>query len=694
MAVTKYSDQISKLTDLLTTYSQLANETSPATMYATVLTNDTIQIDGAEYLSPLATDETPGTKIQVQIKNHQIVRVDNKTEVVENAYDDSDLKQQIENVSNALNNIVDDVTEANDNSANLFDRLTEYLNALVNALTEQDEINDEVGELLDELIDDLTTDLEEVKTLVDEVKKNADTANELAKEAYDGVYPITSEMRDLLGDLADLADLETAQTEEISGTYEREGEYSQAKAEYHYNESKSASRWSQTLTAELDAWAKDDEATRAKITEAKTKLETANTNLSAAQKAELEAEEKHKNMVKKYNVGYQLYLKAQTEGNTEKITAAKAIVDEASNAIYGEGCDKDSFSKIENALTTLEEKLKTENATTETCASEIAAVESALASYSSNTGSLYALLKSRYNVAIAEAEVGTAVYGIHELQSTTISQTANEIKLSASQSYVDSKINNASVSITANAVNTTISTLKSDGSLAKGTLIHDYNGGTLVCKIGNSVGCLTNANGSFDIVNVTWSGSTPTVASNAFARFSGTSVAFSNGVSFGANVTNGLFYVGKTITKTGTIAAGANSYKASFTYSELGGGSTSTDYLNDILPYKLRAVAPVRIGTNHPAALKITGWNYNPSITSDSDGSVLTIRVSRNGASLSSKMSVTIYVQTLWIRANITSVDDAEIDIDDGYSEGSGDSDLSGYLKGSLSGTTLTVTIV
>lgn len=42
------------------------------------------------------------------------------------------------------------------------------------------------------------------------------------------------------------------------------------------------------------------------------------------------------------------------------------------------------------------------------------------------------------------------------------------------------------------------------------TMIREYENGVLVCKTGSTVGALVNANGSFDVVGVTWSGDTAT----------------------------------------------------------------------------------------------------------------------------------------------------------------------------------------
>ena len=51
------------------------------------------------------------------------------------------------------------------------------------------------------------------------------------------------------------------------------------------------------------------------------------------------------------------------------------------------------------------------------------------------------------------------------------------------------------------------------------TIIREYSNGVLVGKVGNTVGSLVNANGSFDIVNTTWSGNTPSTAGIPLATF-------------------------------------------------------------------------------------------------------------------------------------------------------------------------------
>ena len=58
-------------------------------------------------------------------------------------------------------------------------------------------------------------------------------------------------------------------------------------------------------------------------------------------------------------------------------------------------------------------------------------------------------------------------------------------------------------------------------------LIRPYSDGVLVCRSGNSVGAFVNADGSFDIVNVTWANGVPT-AGSALATF-GSTIYIGNG---------------------------------------------------------------------------------------------------------------------------------------------------------------------
>lgn len=50
------------------------------------------------------------------------------------------------------------------------------------------------------------------------------------------------------------------------------------------------------------------------------------------------------------------------------------------------------------------------------------------------------------------------------------------------------------------------------------TLVREYSNGVLVCKTNQTVGALVNSNGTFDVVNVTWSNGVPT-AGDSYASY-------------------------------------------------------------------------------------------------------------------------------------------------------------------------------
>ena len=56
------------------------------------------------------------------------------------------------------------------------------------------------------------------------------------------------------------------------------------------------------------------------------------------------------------------------------------------------------------------------------------------------------------------------------------------------------------------------------------TIVRVYNNGVLVGKSGNAVGALVNSSGSFDVVPVTWSGTTPTAGTSPLASFGSSSI--------------------------------------------------------------------------------------------------------------------------------------------------------------------------
>lgn len=78
------------------------------------------------------------------------------------------------------------------------------------------------------------------------------------------------------------------------------------------------------------------------------------------------------------------------------------------------------------------------------------------------------------------------------------------------------------------------------------TIIREYNGGVLVAKTGQTIGALVNANGSFDVVGVSWDGETPSVTSTLYARY-GADTTILNGSGDYIKLSNGSVEVSGTI---------------------------------------------------------------------------------------------------------------------------------------------------
>ena len=98
--------------------------------------------------------------------------------------------------------------------------------------------------------------------------------------------------------------------------------------------------------------------------------------------------------------------------------------------------------------------------------------------------------------------------GIVKAQDTA--NAANDTANSAKSTADAAKTSAASAVSTANSASSTAGAAKSTAdSLA--TMVRQYSGGVLVCKTGQKVGALVNADGSFDVVDVTWDGETPTI---------------------------------------------------------------------------------------------------------------------------------------------------------------------------------------
>lgn len=106
---------------------------------------------------------------------------------------------------------------------------------------------------------------------------------------------------------------------------------------------------------------------------------------------------------------------------------------------------------------------------------------------------------------------------------SAVEQTASEIKTTVSTDYLSkaeaetSYVTSTETIQTADQILTKISAAQTTATTAKttadtvSTMVRQYSSGVLVCKTGQSIGALVNANGSFDVVGITWTtGSSPT----------------------------------------------------------------------------------------------------------------------------------------------------------------------------------------
>ena len=110
----------------------------------------------------------------------------------------------------------------------------------------------------------------------------------------------------------------------------------------------------------------------------------------------------------------------------------------------------------------------------------------------------------------------TAVSGDGTTTTTTVNDGTNGTNgKSAYQSAVDGGYTGTETNF-----NTDLAEVSEKAPL---TIIREYSNGVLVGKVGQTVGALVNANGTFDVVGVSWSGNTPTVASLPTASFGNTS---------------------------------------------------------------------------------------------------------------------------------------------------------------------------
>ena len=108
--------------------------------------------------------------------------------------------------------------------------------------------------------------------------------------------------------------------------------------------------------------------------------------------------------------------------------------------------------------------------------------------------------------AVETANAASSTASSASSTANSAASTANSAKSTADAA----KTSAASAVSTANSASSTAGAAKSTAdSLA--TMVRQYSGGVLVGRVGAGVCALVNADGSFDVVDVTWDGETPTI---------------------------------------------------------------------------------------------------------------------------------------------------------------------------------------
>ena len=422
--------------------------------------------------------------------------------------------------------------------------------------TDGDDESDEYATIAGELADLATGAAKSAIEKADEldevsyrIQVDSLAAGQMASDAYDSVHPITEAMRGALEDAEEQASQLTAVKESQSQTIQTSNALARAVATYSYETEKSVVRWKQTYTASLDAWASDDPETQAKIKVAYAKLygesgtadnptaDSAQGHLNAAKAANVEATAKEAEMktelasanayqsscssaAKKAQASYEKAL-ANYKALKKKTKAKRKQIDAAHTALNAAIAKRDKSQAAVDAANTR-------------CAEAEQSYADAKA----------ALAAAEAKVEAASAEVDTAMNGIHQLYSSTIEQTAKGIRLTAQKTdALGKKV--TSLEVKADGVTTTIEDVRNKVDEVEGTaneasstanaannkatttstMIRQYSDGVLAAKTGAQVGSLVNANGSFDVVRLTWNTvgaeSVPTVSENVISMYKG-----------------------------------------------------------------------------------------------------------------------------------------------------------------------------
>lgn len=426
-----------------------------------------------------------------------------------------------------------------------------------------------------------------------QITVDAQAAGQLATEAYDKVAPITAAMRGLLEDAEEQADTLTSVIDRQEQTISLSNELAQATATYACETEKSVVRWRQTYTADLDAWASDDEAVQKEIAEAYQLLyggtvksyETTDGDGNTVTKWHCVDDSGNEtgpaNVQDDSAQGHLNSAKAEKVAATQTKAEMEAAKTQAESYLAacksGEESAQAAYKKAKAAYEAAKKKAKKKSAKrlVDTTWTAFKAAESALASATAKVEAAQTrcdeasanfntaceeLEAAEQKVTAAEAEVDTALDGIHEKYSSTIEQTAKSITSAVSKTDgLETKY--TELKQTCDGISTTVAS-KIDASEAKSICTQTIKGWTwsisdidglsnyMSFTSTDGTGTLALGGQSSKVVVGQTSGSNVTISSGGDVQF------YSNGhlamdISVDSSYANGCCYI-----KSGGISSG------------------------------------------------------------------------------------------------------------------------------------------
>lgn len=350
-------------------------------------------------------------------------------------------------------------------------------------------------------------------------------------------------------------------------------------------------------------------------------------------------------------------IEEELEDSSSEGTDPQTDPDTDEEAEVGE--DDDLFVELDNSITGLKTSITGLNTSISTLESQVANINTAAdqAVTVTNSGTFFHTKTSQdtlpYNTTLARLTNAGMNLGYYSntADGSFSASLANSKSFTTLASYNSTGIalygSNSTLDMTGNGIQIAGDNNKLDMS-SNGIQITSNDNSLSIASSGIQI-TGNNAN----TIKITTKGIQLLDSSSNGITINGNDVSFTNGVTFSATETTGLFFVGNTVRKSVTLKSGENYTTASFSYNTLCG-----DDLSYLSGHGFRPVSPVQISTNHISLVKISGWNYNPS--KEGKDTALTVSLTRNGASNTSTLSVTVYVQTLWVRASIDQVKDSD----------------------------------